>query len=118
MGEKLLEKFAASGFMGLVFDEPIQLSQYLTQAAQADGSAALLVLAEAIQEVHRMALEEDERGGVRVGFLERLDRLTTTSITGILVGDPGQRTKAAIVYRDQVREMLRTYDVRKTYEDD
>src|ERR1700674_3522032 len=118
MGEQLLEQFAISGFSGLVSDEPTQLVGYLERAAKADDSDALSYLAEAIKNVDKLRREHDERGGVRGGFLKKLDHLTADSIVEVLVGDPEQRTKAAIAYRDQIVEMLSMHDVETTYEDD
>jgi len=119
MGEQLLEQFALSGFTGLVSDDAIQLIRYLEMAAQeGSGSGGLPYLAEAIRAVDDLRRKEDEKGGVRAGFLKNLDRQTATSLIEVLVGDPAKRSQAGIAYRDQVSEMVATYDVEKTYEDD
>ena len=74
-GQKLLERFAAGGFTGLINDEPMRLSEFLRVRAKENGMEGLSLLADVVRRVYIFFLDHDERGGVAVDFVTTLDGL-------------------------------------------
>jgi len=114
-GARLLERFTQKGFTGLIYDEPMRLSEYLRNRAAGTGRKSLASVADAISNAYSFFLGEDEAGGVRIGFVAELDRLVFDFIPAIRRSSEEESVKLAWEFLSRVQKRVAEYDPRKTY---
>ena len=114
-GQRLFKRFLAGGFTPLVYDESLKLSEYLTHRAVSSGSAALTILADAIRSVYFFLLEHGEAGGIRIGFVEKLDRLAIDNLGSFQRLEPPEAARVAQDFRVEIKRRLDLYNPKNTY---
>jgi hypothetical protein len=94
-------------------------SPRLTQErAAATGLAMPLFILEAVEAVQTLLRDHDEYGGIRIGFLRRLDELVRSALPELrkVSDDPIQAARIALTFKNDVLSMVARYDVRESYE--
>jgi|SRR5665213_2397980 len=113
---ELLTHFVRGGFENLVGSQPVDLANYLRGIAGHTGQSASLFIAEAIEGVHALFIEHDEYGGVRSGFIYRLDDLVCSRLPTVQSADPHWAAKLAKDFRDDILALVKSYDPTDDYE--
>ncbi len=93
-----------------------EAAEQLEDRAVDTGLAAPLFVADALRSVLSLLNEHDSAGGVRVGFLQKLDGLVRPGLRDIQKGDPLSATRRARDLRDSVRGAVRQYNPANEYE--
>lgn len=93
-----------------------EAADVLEERAVETGLAAPLFVADAIRSILSLMTEHEEYGGIRIGFLLRLDSVLRPLLQEVQRGDPVSATRRAQELRDCVRQAVREYDPRKEYE--
>jgi len=114
--EALFQRFIQHGFEGLVDDEPAVLAKWLSERAAQTGRIGLVFVSEAIGAAYALFLNHDECGGVRFGFIRRLDELVYSGLPAIQKADIHWQPKLAKDFRDEVLAMVHNYDPKEEYE--
>jgi hypothetical protein len=86
-GEALFQRFVQHGFEGLVDDQPRLLAKWLRDRAAQTGRAGLIFVSEAIDAAYALFLDHDEYGGVRFGFIRKLDEAVYSRLPAIQRAD-------------------------------
>ena len=115
-GEALFRRFIQHGFEGLVDDQPNILAGWLGERAAQTGRAAFLFVSEAVVAANSLLLEHDEPGGIRLGFIRKMDEVVYSSLPAIQRADTHWAAKLAKDFRDEILAMVRDYDPRNDYE--
>jgi hypothetical protein len=114
-GRELFDRFRSGGFAALVNDEPRVLVEYLEYLAGETGEATSLFMAEAVKKVDRLFRDHDEYGGIRMGFIRRLDQLIHVHFSSENQSIP-TRAELARRGRDEIIREVRSYNPRNDYE--
>jgi hypothetical protein len=117
-GERLFLRFERGGFQSVIGSQLTELAAYLEEHAAATGLAVPLFILEAVQAVQTLVREHDEYGGIRNGFLRKLDELVRSALPELrkLSDDPIQAARTARTFKNDVLMMVARYDVRETYD--
>jgi hypothetical protein len=115
-GAALLQRFIQHGFEGLVDDQPSVLAKWLRDRAAQTGRADPVFVSEAIDAVYTFFLSHDEHGGIRLGFIRRLDEVVYSRLPTIQKADSHWAAKLAKDFCDEILVMVRAYDPQKDYE--
>ena len=120
MGERgadLLQRFIQYGFEGLVDDQTALLSLNSSRESAAQtGRAQLVFISDAIDVTSALVLSHDEYGGIRHGFIRRLDEIVYERLPLIQKAEAHWAAKLAKDFCDSIRAMVRDYDPRNDYE--
>ena len=109
-GEELLAALIAGGFTALVDDQSSDLAEYLDRLGSETGYATPVFIAEALRAVDAFRQEHDGAGGIRAGFLKRLDVLAQEGLPPIQSGDPAREAPRAKRFRDEVIQRVSDYN--------
>ena len=113
---ELLQRLLDVGFAKLPGARIPELVRDLENRAVDSGLAAPVFVAEALGFVEALFGEHDRGGGVSPDFLAQLDRIVRESIPRIQKGDPVEATGRSKLLRDELGELVASYDWRKDYE--
>ncbi len=86
--DELFERFLRGGFSQLTDSQSLELADYLEDQAVSSGMSAPLFISQSLRAVGELRREHDKYGGVRVGFLNLLDRLNRTRLLGTREAEP------------------------------
>lgn len=114
---ELLQRLVTVGLARLPPDRLTELAAYLEARAVDTGLAAPVFVAQAIRAIGSCTSEHNERGGVRIAFLAKIDSILRSHLQEIQKGDPLQATARARQLRDEVVEWTSSYDPTNTYEE-
>jgi hypothetical protein len=106
MPDARLDIFATGGFTFFLSDKELRAFADDLDAMSAEtGSATTLFLAEAFAAVCDLFGEHDERGGVRVDFIQELDKITRRSFPQAL--NDAKRMRS---FRDEIIRNVAAYN--------
>jgi hypothetical protein len=94
----------------LINDQPAALVRTLEDLAVTNGLAAPLFLAETVQAVHRFFHQHDECGGIRLAFIQYLDKLVSDRMPKIDGSTPIEAAHYARDFRDEIFAFLAEYN--------
>jgi hypothetical protein len=103
-------RFEAGGFESLTGDEPAEVAAYLEHSAVSTGTAAPVFLAQAVRAVDSFMREHDEYGGVRLSFIQYIDRLVHDCLMKVRSETSVAAAQLAVDFRDEVSALLGQYD--------
>jgi hypothetical protein len=117
-GRGLLQRLERGGFQAIIGSEFVELADDLEERASETGLAAPLFIAAAVNAVWELFREHNEAGGVRVGFLRKIDGIlhATMPKSGEYRNDPARTAQAARGFRDEILREIAEYDSRRSYE--
>jgi hypothetical protein len=103
-------RFESGGFESLTGAEPAEVAACLEQSAVSTGNAAPLFLSQAVRAVDSFMREHDQYGGVRVSFIQYIDRLVHDCLMKVRAGTSVTAAQIARDFRDEVGALLGQYD--------
>jgi hypothetical protein len=109
----LIRRFIASGFGNFRDGELALLSQALEREAASTGLSSSLFLADAVRAVLGLFTEHEECGGVRIGFINYLDRLARDRLPQLQACGPTEAAQLAIEFRDEIMTLISAYNPAK-----
>ena len=116
-GSDLLKRFEAQGFSGLIGEQTRELAAYMEQQSVFTGTAAPLLISQALAEANALFLEHDEAGGIQVDFVKQLDRMVIRDLKRIQAANhPGEAAQIAKDFRDEIRRKVSGYSTTAIYD--
>ena len=110
MEDDILSRFETGGFDALRGKGLAELAEFLENNAADTGWAAPLFVAQALWAIGGLFHEQDEYGGVRIGFIEYVDRVVRTQLKSIKTMPGPEAAKSARQLRDEVLTLVGAYD--------
>jgi hypothetical protein len=114
-GEVLFRQFTQHGFEGLVDDQPRVLASWLRERAAQTDRAHLVFISDAITAANTLFISHDEYGGIRHGFIRRLDEVVYKRLPVIQKAESHWAAKLAKDFCDEILVMVRDYDPQEEY---
>jgi hypothetical protein len=105
-----------SGFEAFTGNQLAAFGDHLESQATISGFAAPLFLAQAIRAVDYLFREQDECGGIRIGFIRELDRIALVRLSTVNEEDWRSFDQQTRQFRDDVLASVSRYDPTNTYE--